>query len=561
MASAPRLAQASNGTADYDPHVHTPPARRAVALLAVAALLAGCGDSRSSAGPSQGANGPTPAATPGATPVPTPTPAPTEPPSFPLAVVTGLQTLTSVISLDELTALAAAGDLVMPCGVEIVTPALVAQPSCVPAEKIATAIEADQDLVALMPPALVEPATKVLPIAGDGPFGLFGADLFGDPQARAMPYPIVGRAAPGTALAPAWTAYDPTKVWTMTSIGSLCSDRYAAKQAVTLGKGWDWVFGGGTAKYKGPPTINPNPPPGISARLYVRPVETGNDGVVAQVQQRADVAIADHECPIMPDKGWKPNPGTGLAFSVPEAVVDAWQDQLGIDVVYLAANHMSDRGVAGIRSTLRILDEHELPGTGLGMDLDEGLEPAWFEVAGVKVAFVAWNDVGGVARADADTAGVPWITKANVTEAVRRARVGGADVIMCDPQWWGGREYHDDLLPKQVTQLGWFDEAGCDHVVGAGTHVAGPMFLDRVGDGIRLVLASPGNYVFGQDFNQRMQEGVILEQKFYGATMVNARLHPYVILVGARPALTDPEGDGRYVLQRIWKNSELDYLE
>jgi hypothetical protein len=58
-----------------------------------------------------------------------------------------------------------------------------------------------------------------------------------------------------------------------------------------------------------------------------------------------------------------------------------------------------------------------------------------------------------------------------------------------------------------------------------------------------------------------MQEGVILEQKFYGATMVNVRLHPYVILVGARPALTDPEGDGRYVLERIWKNSELDYLE
>ena len=44
------------------------------------------------------------------------------------------------------------------------------------------------------------------------------------------------------------------------------------------------------------------------------------------------------------------------------------------------------------------------------MNLDEGLEPAWVDVAGIKVAFVAFNDVGGVVRADADTAGVPWIT-------------------------------------------------------------------------------------------------------------------------------------------------------
>ena len=73
------------------------------------------------------------------------------------------------------------------------------------------------------------------------------------------------------------------------------------------------------------------------------------------------------------------------------------------------------------------------------------------------------------------------------------------------------------------------------------------------------MLASPGNYVFGQDFNQRMQEGVILEQQFVGSRLVNVRMRPYVIILGSRPALTDPEGDGRYVLERIWKNSELDY--
>ena len=132
---------------------------------------------------------------------------------------------------------------------------------------------------------------------------------------------------------------------------------------------------------------------------------------------------------------------------------------------------------------------------------------------------------------------------------------------MCDPQWWGGVEYHDNLLAKQIKQLGWFDEAGCDHVVGAGTHVAGPMDLDVLADGdVRVVLASPGNYMFGQDFWQNTQEGVILEQVFRGAKLVNVRMHPYVIILAARPALIDPETDGKYVQQRIWENSDMEYL-
>jgi hypothetical protein len=31
------------------------------------------------------------------------------------------------------------------------------------------------------------------------------------------------------------------------------------------------------------------------------------------------------------------------------------------------------------------------------------------------------------------------------------------------------------------------------------------------------------------------------------------------MILAARAALLDPEGDGHYVLQRIWKNSSLDY--
>jgi hypothetical protein len=504
---------------------------------------------------------------PGETIPPGETPGQSAPPAafpdrFPLAVVTGLTNVKSTITVAELKDLASAGDLAIPCGVQVVEPNLAAPAACFEATSIAPSLVDHPKSIALLPPGMVEPATRVLPIAGDGPFGLFGPDLFGDPEARAMAYPVIAEPAPDAAdnLQVAWTQYDPNQVWTMTSIGSLCSDREAAEQAVTNGKGWNWVFDGGTAAYEGPPSLNPNPPPGIDQNLYVRPVQTGNDGVVAKVQRRADVAIADHECPIQRDRDWSLQSGGALSFAVPEAVVTEWQDTLGLDVLYLAANHMSDRGVAGIQSTLRILDKHGLKRTGLGMNLDQGLEPAFVDVAGLRVAFIATNDVGGVARADADTAGVPWITRSNIREGVRRARDGGADLIICDPQWWGGAEYHNDIWPEQVKQLHWFDKLGCDHVVGSGTHVAGPMLL-RGGfeNGVSSVLVCPGNYVFGQDFFQNLQEGVILEQKFVGKRLVNVRLYPYVIIAGARPSLTDPEGDGKYVLKRIYRNSELDY--
>jgi hypothetical protein len=32
------------------------------------------------------------------------------------------------------------------------------------------------------------------------------------------------------------------------------------------------------------------------------------------------------------------------------------------------------------------------------------------------------------------------------------------------------------------------------------------------------------------------------------------------MVLAARAALTDPEADGHYVLERIWKNSDMEYL-
>jgi hypothetical protein len=466
--------------------------------------------------------------------------------------------LKSTVTLDEIRGLADAGRLTVPCGVEVDEPELTAPSRCRPADRIAPYLERHQKSVALLPPGLVEPTTKLLSIAGDGPFGLFGPDLFGDRESRAMDYPITGSvSAEDGDLDPAWLAYDPGQAWTLTNIGSLCSSPLVADQAVGNAKGWGWAFNGGTARYTeeeavDPPDAGPYPP------YQVQSVETGNDGATPSVLKRSDLAIADHECPIVPDEGWAAQTGPQLVFTVPEAVVTQWKRKLGLDAVYLAANHMSDAGVAGIESTLRLLDKHHIPRTGLGMNLHDALEPAYLEAAGLKIAVVAFNDVNGVARADATTPGVPWITRRNIDRAVQTARDGGADLVICSPQWWGGAEYHDDLWPVQQQQLEWFDEAGCDHVIGSGTHVAGPVLVRDGASGSSVVLACPGNYMFGQRWWQEADEGFILDLSFYGTRLVNVRLRPYVMHLHARPSLLDPQGDGRYVMERVFKYSDFD---
>src|SRR6185503_16183224 len=243
---------------------------RGVTAAAVLTLLVGCATPSPSLVPSASAS---PSLEP--TAIPTPTVAP--PASFPLAVVTGLTNLKSTITVDELLTLARRRQLVLPCGVTTIEPQIPSIGPCVAADQIVAELRAEQELIALLPPGLVEPATKVLPIAGDGPFGLFGPDLFGDPQARALPYPIIGSGLTDgpDALDPSWIAHDEAQIWTLTAIGSLCADRVAAYQAVTLGKGWDWPFNGGTAEYTGPPFLNPNPPAGISQYPIVKAVETG----------------------------------------------------------------------------------------------------------------------------------------------------------------------------------------------------------------------------------------------------------------------------------------------
>ncbi len=514
--------------------------RRTAALLIAALSLVACGPAE----PSDSASQPPPASTggaetPAATATPTVTPQPTpETVGVPFAVVTGYTNLKSDITADEVSALADDDTIIRTC--EIVQAVDTPKPLCLPAAEIVEHLQEAPTDIAFLPAGLVVPTIKVLPVDG--------ADLFGGPAARALPYPYVTDVNDP----PVDWLLDTNDIRTLMSLGDSCPDRAVAYQAITLGKGWEYVFGGGTAAYD---AVYPNPvPPGVFGNGYniVDAHATDNAGAVAALVSGADVTLDDFECPVIDNF----TVNDGVVFSIDPRVLPHLRDDYGVDVATLAANHLFDRGTSGFLETLQHFEDVGIPTAGAGTDLDNALAPAVVEVNGLRFGFVGFNEVPGSQEAAAGVPGVAWLTDGNVSAAVDGARAV-ADVVICVPQWWGGAEYHAEFRGDMRRQEAYFFEAGCDQVVGHGTHWSGPIDFTTDDRGIHVTMVSHGNFLFGQSWSQQTQEGVTLELAFHGTDLVQARMHPYVMLEQAQTNLTDPETDGSYVLNRIFEASGL----
>jgi len=480
-------------------------------------------------------------ATPGPTPEATPTPTPAPPVDIPLAVVTGYTNPMASITEAEVEAAIQADTIMQACEF---FGAANPMSRCLLGADIPGHIEANPTELGLLPAGLVVPTIKVLPVDG--------ADLFGGPEARSLPYPFSAQMLENSDME-TWPL-DTESVRTLMSLGDSCPDRGVAHAAITLGRGWEWVFGGGTAEYT---AVYPNPvPPGFVGNGFniVDAVPTGNEGAVAALVSGGDVTLDDFECPVVDD--WTVN--EGVVFSIDPAVLPQLRDTYGVDVATLAANHLFDRGTPGFLQTLDKFAAAGISTAGAGVDLDAALEPALVDADGLTFAFVAFNEIPGSLEAGPDQPGVLWLRDANVIEAVGRAQDAGADLVICVPQWWGGGEYHAQFLGDMRRQQQVFFDAGCDHVLGHGTHWSGPIEVTPTDDGDhRVTMVSHGNFLFGQEWSQQTQEGVILELAFVGTRLAQARMHPYIMLEQAQTNLTDAATDGMWVLNRIYEASGL----
>jgi poly-gamma-glutamate synthesis protein (capsule biosynthesis protein) len=366
---------------------------------------------------------------------------------------------------------------------------------------------------------------------GWGDRQLFGVDRV----KRLERWPLTARM-----LGPEVPGYDPATAWTLVAGGDILLDR-GVKLAIDA-NGADFPFDGGTVEITGRC-------PDCSAFGWDLPYteRTGNAGIVRDLLRGADLAIANFENPAPNNPVWH---GSGTVFNANPEHIDALVDA-GLDWVSLANNHIGDAGRKGMLQTLRNLDKRGLAHSGLGKDLDDAHEAALLEAGGVTVGLLGYDMIAPSYHAGEDLAGSAGMSKKALKRDIRRARAAGADVVIVFPHW--GIEYRANPSETQQRMGRAAIDAGADMVIGAHPHWAEGM---EVYEG-KPIWYSLGNFIFDQTWSEYTMEGLLLELTFDGEDLVQARLHPHLILGKAQPNLMDPSGTGgKFVLDQVWDASE-----
>ena len=201
--------------------------------------------------------------------------------------------------------------------------------------------------------------------------------------------------------------------------------------------------------------------------------------------------------------------GKAYTFRADPSRVSVLED-LGVDVVTLANNHVYDYGEEALLDTFDTLEDAGIEYFGAGKDLEEAMEPVYFEIDGKTVAFV------GASRAEKyqlvtlqATESTPGILRCYDTElfleVIEEAR-GNADFVIAFVHW--GTEYSTVLEDVQLETGRLYLDAGCDAVIGAHSHcLQGMEYYDG-----KPIVYSLGNYWF----NDKTLDTMLLELHFYG---------------------------------------------
>ena len=211
---------------------------------------------------------------------------------------------------------------------------------------------------------------------------------------------------------------------------------------------------------------------------------------IAPALREADLAIAGMEFTMAGE------PYTGYpSFSAPDSYAEYMAD-CGIDVFLTANNHILDKGINGLKRTLRTLDTLEARGrilyTGIAAPEDTLRNPLILRVKDQNIAIINFTygtnlypELGNYILCRQDD---------TVKGLIAKARERGADFVLVCPHW--GEEY---VLTHNQRQQDWavmLAQAGADAIVGAHPHVVQDAANITTTDGRKVpVYYSIGNAV------------------------------------------------------------------
>jgi poly-gamma-glutamate synthesis protein (capsule biosynthesis protein) len=203
----------------------------------------------------------------------------------------------------------------------------------------------------------------------------------------------------------------------------------------------------------------------------------------------------------------------------------------GINAVSLANNHTLDFEYEGMFEMLRILDDAGIDHAGAGANLEEAARPVLFDLAGKKIALIAFTDNEPDWEATVKGPGVFYVPidpedhrAERLFERVRQTR-NEADVLIVSAHWgpnWGYRP-RKNHIPFGHRLI----DAGADIVFGHSCHVFQGVELYRG----RPILYSTGDFIddYAVDEMERNDESFIFLIEISDDNTFQLRLYPTLI--------------------------------
>lgn len=173
------------------------------------------------------------------------------------------------------------------------------------------------------------------------------------------------------------------------------------------------------------------------------------------------------------------NSAKGYCFKADPSTVNRL-DEMGVDIVSVANNHLYDFGEQGFIDTIDTLDKANMPYVGGGHNLEEAKNNIVYFIAnGIKIAYIAAtqveldagaNDEAAYTKPATDTrAGViRCYDPTMVNDMIKDAKTK-ADFVIVYPHW--GHELVQELQPDEQKLAYSFIDAGADAIIGGHPHV------------------------------------------------------------------------------------------
>lgn len=229
-----------------------------------------------------------------------------------------------------------------------------------------------------------------------------------------------------------------------------------------------------------------------------------DEGILAEIEA-ADIFMVNQEFPFT-DRGTAAA-DKQFTFRLPPEKISMFQE-MGIDIVTLANNHILDFGPEGITDSIKTLDEAGIRHVGAGENTEQAEKLEIIETCGRKIGFLGTSRVYMSATWASGPSHPGVFSTYDPSRALEVIKAADelCDYLVVYVHWGVERETTPKEYQKTMGQA--YIDAGADLVIGSHPHVLQPLEYYKE----KPIMYSLGNFVFGSSIPKTELLKVVLKE-------------------------------------------------